>query len=365
MPTINIKQEQEIRWDKKVPCILEYIDDDKIQELPARIKYRGGSSSKFYKHSFALELDDKYPLGNLPNDDDWVLNANYIDKTFMRHKISFDIFREMSAKNKAPQSAYVTINLNGNYEGLYVLMEKMNAGMIGLDKADTMAMLFKEPPIFYSKKLEFVQDSTNYYQQKYPKISHRDKTPYIESFSAFLKESDDHTFAQKIDQWVDIENIIDWHIILLFSNNGDGVLKNFYLYKIDSKTPFRIGLWDYDHSFGRDGDNELNMSERGISWERCPLLFRLANNPNMNYSERLEERWFELRKKGIISEKNFKRHVDKNSQRISNYIQQNFTKWPVNNDWYYDDTDYHQELDTMQKFVEIRLNQMDAYEKTL
>ncbi len=49
--------------------------------------------------------------------------------------------------------------------------------------------------------------------------------------------------------------------MLLLSNNGDGVMKNFLLYKIDSNTPFRIALWDYDHSFGRDGDNELNLME--------------------------------------------------------------------------------------------------------
>ena len=62
------------------------------------IKCRGGISSKYNKHSFSLELEKKYSLAKLPIDDDWIINANYIDKTFMRHKICYDIFKEMNSK---------------------------------------------------------------------------------------------------------------------------------------------------------------------------------------------------------------------------------------------------------------------------
>jgi len=37
-------------------------------------------------------------------------------------------------------------------------------------------MLFKDPPIFRKERLTNVQDTLNYYQQKYPKISEFDKT---------------------------------------------------------------------------------------------------------------------------------------------------------------------------------------------
>ena len=33
-------------------------------------------------------------------------------------------------------------------------------------------------------------------------------------------------------------------IILLFTNNADGIMKNFYLYKLDKNTPFRFAIWD-------------------------------------------------------------------------------------------------------------------------
>ena len=53
-----------------------------------------------------------------------------------------------------------------------------------------------------------------------------------------------------------MENLIDWHILLLFTNNGDGLMKNYYFYKMDSETPFRFAIWDYDHTFGRDESAE-------------------------------------------------------------------------------------------------------------
>ncbi len=141
LATGNIIKEGEISWDNKEPCIIQFSYAGSNFEAEACIKCRGGSSSKYYKHSYAIELDKKHSLAGLPNDDDWVLNANYIDKTFMRHKISYDIFKEMSPKNMAAQSAYIRLFINGNYTGLYVLMQEVNAGMLKLNKNKLLPIL--------------------------------------------------------------------------------------------------------------------------------------------------------------------------------------------------------------------------------
>jgi hypothetical protein len=182
IPSLNIKKDGVIKWDVKEECTLIFQGSRKTDELSGKIKCRGGQSSKYFKHSFSLELENKYSFPNLSKDDDWILNANYIDKTFMRHKISYDLFREMNVKNVASKSIFVNVSLNDVYNGLYVLMEEVNASMIGLNKIDTMSMLFKDPPIFRKKRLPYVKDSLNYYQQKFPKIKTFDKTFYIEKF---------------------------------------------------------------------------------------------------------------------------------------------------------------------------------------
>jgi len=173
------------------------------------------------------------------------------------------------------------------------------------------------------------------------------------------------TFSKEIGSWVDISNVIDWQIILLFSNNGDGIMKNFYLYKLDKNTPFRFAIWDYDHSFGRDGDNELNLMERELDCNRSVLFERLSKIPTIGYLDKLKNRWFELREQNIISLENFEKHINENDKIIENEIQKNVQKWPNNSKWYYDDNGYKKELDLMRRFVKLRLSQLDDYFNSL
>ena len=365
IPSINIEKKSPIGWEIKEPCNIIYSDNYEDVVLSAKIKCRGGVSRRYFKHSFSLELDNKYSFCDLPYDDDWILNANYIDKTFMRHKLSYDLFRQMNIKNIASKSAYVNVKVNNKPQGLYVIMEEINAAMAGLDKNDSMAMLFKDPPIFYEQRLDYVQDSLNYYQQKYPKINKIDKTYYIEKFKDFIFNSTDTEFTKEISNWVDIANITDWHIILLFANSGDGIMKNFFLYKINSETPFRITIWDYDHSFGRDGDNELNMMERELNCSRSILLNRLMQISETGYSDKMKNRWFELRRLKIISFKNIKNHIDNNDKIIRKAIDENSEIWPIDSKWYYDNNNYNEEVDLILDFVKLRINQLDEYFNSL
>ena len=164
-------------WHKKTPCTVITGKDT----LYGKIKFRGGISSRYDKHSFTLKLEEKYPLEGLKAAKTFILNANYIDKTMMRHKISYDLFRKMRPeRNKAAECRYLQLYLNDNYEGLYVLMEKLDAKRLGVDKHDSMSMIFKDPPLFWGEKRIVPQDSDNYYQQTYPKITEEDKTEYKE-----------------------------------------------------------------------------------------------------------------------------------------------------------------------------------------
>ena len=359
VPTVTIEADVPIGWDTKGPCTITYSAGSTYKELPAIIKYRGGSSAKYGKHSFSIELEKKYNFLFLPNDDDWILNASYIDKTFMRHKISYDLFRQMSRDNISSKSMYVNVSVNGQSQGLYLLMEEVNGGMAGIDKTDSMSMMFKDPPLFYEDRIPAPQDPLNYYQQKYPKIHETDKTWYIEKFKDFLFNSTDAVFLEKVNEWVDIRNITDWHILLFLTNNSDGIMKNFYLYKRNATTPFQIAIWDYDHSFGRDGDNELNMMERELNCSRSILIRRLMETPGSEYPENLKNRWLELRNEGIISLDNILEHISRNNRLIKDEVEKNFEIWPADSKWYFDGNGYQEEVELIKTFTSLRIDQLD------
>jgi hypothetical protein len=362
IPNIDIVSEA-IPREPKIPCVIVYSENGEITMENARVKTRGGASCVFPKVSYTFKMDHSLSLAGLPKQKSYILNANYIDKSMMHHKICFDLFREMNPlRNIAAECAYVTVSLNGSYNGLYVLMQKLNAGSLGLDKKDSLAMIFKDPPIFFGENRldpRWVQEPGNYFQQNFPDIEDEDKNGYLEDVMQFMIHADDSTFAREIVRIFDLENIIDWHLLLMFTNNGDGVMKNFYLYKRDSHTPFRIAIWDYDDAFGRDGEGELKMTESLPNFERCLLLNRLENNPYLDYNHLLRQRYKALRDNGLFSKKKIERMIRDNDKIIKDYVERNFERWPVDGIGYYDAYRYEEEIEVMRQYLDIRIPQLD------
>ncbi len=360
LPEILIFTKDRIEFNKKSPCLIIFNHNGQLCSRGSTIKCRGGYSSKFLKHSYRIELSKKYNPFDLPIEDDWILNANYIDKTFNRHKISYDLFRKMGDYNLAPKCRYVSVKLNLEYKGLYLLMQKINGKFCGIDKKDETASIFKDPPVFNETQI-IKEDTLNYYEQNFPDFEEKNNNYLLKDFRDFILNTPDSTFNENVGKWIDLQSVVDWHILLLLTNNADGLVKNFYLYKINSDTPFRIAIWDYDHSFGRDGDNELNMLKYKIDIEKNILLKRLINNPESNYLHNLKERWFELRNSGIISEASFGVIILKNHFLIHSELTNNFNKWPVNSDSYFDDNNYEDEIEIMMKYIKIRIPELDEY----
>ena len=362
VPTISIVSEA-IPKDRKIPCVVVYLENGNAVMENGRVKRRGGMSCVFPKASYTVKLDHKMSLAGLPEQRSYIFNANYIDKSMMHHKICFDLFREMNpAKNLAARCAYVNLNLNDAYNGLYVLMQKLNAGSLGLDKDDSLAMIFKDPPVFHGENRldpQYVQEPGNYFQQNYPDLEDRDMNGYLEDVMQFMIQADDSTFAHQIGRIFDLDNIVDWHLLLMFTNNGDGVMKNFYLYKRDSLTPFRIAIWDYDDAFGRDGEGELKMTESLPDFERCLLLRRLAHNPYLDYDTMLRRRYRQLRDNGLFSKRKIERMIEENDKIIKEEVARNFGRWPVDGIGYYDACTYEEELEVMRRYLDIRIPQLD------
>ncbi len=355
LPRLLISTNKDIRMHKNISSDFIWVDLSDTLQLKGKVKYRGGHSLRYEKKSYAVEFTEKVMLAELPLEDDWVLNASYIDKTFMRHKLGYDLFMKMSRNNKAPLSTYITVFENGRYKGIFILMQKLTANVLDI-KQD--GLLFKEPPVFYAGEMKFQEDS-NLFQQKFPKIRQKDKKEILLQFREFLLQSDEKEFAEKIYQWVDIQNVADWYTLVLFANAGDNIVKNFYLYKTDARTPFRIALWDFDHSFGRDGDGERNLMKNPANFKSSVLFTRLRENPYLNFNALLEQRWKTLRENDVISYKEINKMIAENHEKIYPYISQNQAIWPYDSPNYFDNNNYYQEIAFMRSFIKNRIIELD------
>jgi hypothetical protein len=334
------------------------VSDNKT--LGANLKVRGGYSRMYPKNSYELSLDSEVSLYGLAADDDWILNANYIDKTFLRHTVSFSIFRSMSINNLSPKFKYVDLYINQDYQGLYVLMEKMDKSTLLAGISDSSSFIFKEPHLFRSSYLRINQsDTLNFHHQTFPNTSKVNKRDEIDTLRSFIINASDSLFSSHVFQIFDMQNIIDWNILLLLSNNSDGILKNFYMYKVNSQTPIRIAIWDYDHSFGRDGNNELNLNTRKLDVTRSILFKRLYQFSW--YQTMLAQRWLSLNESDVLSLNGLQNRFLAEHQIIVEQAIKNESLWSNSSSNYFDKNNLFQEMGIISDFLELKHEELDFY----
>jgi len=134
LPVIAIRAAKPIPDDPKVAARLRVTSDGAgVYAGRAGIELRGHSSQLFPKKQYGIELRDRRGEGRdvsllgLPADDDWVLSANYSDKTLMRNALAYRVSRRVFGR-WAPRTRHVEVLLNGRYRGVYALTQRIGLG---------------------------------------------------------------------------------------------------------------------------------------------------------------------------------------------------------------------------------------------
>jgi len=307
----------------------------------------------------------------------------------MRNKLSYDLFRSFSENNYAPNIEYVLVYLNDEFWGIYALTERVDKNRLNLNKNDTNSVIFKDAPIScspdkheknykdfieFSNWAEFYKNFSDrafekllsevYYNQRYPNIydGEQNKKQLIFDVTEFIFNSPDHSFLNDsvFSLYFDIDNIIDWHLLLLISNNSDGKLKNFYLYRRDGKSPYIFCPWDYDHSFGRDGGGELDQNSF-IDVSNVKLLDRLIETNAFNYRKKLYNKFLLLKKKKILRHRSINKMIDNNIALLEPFIDQHEKRWPPQAIDYFKNSDFSKEILLMEGWIKLRLDKVEEY----
>lgn len=348
-----------IPWNKKDKCFIQINENG--DTLPIKAKYRGGMSSQYYKHSFSVAFaKDTILFEDWKSDDDYIFNANYIDKTFIRHRLSYDLFKLFTPTNIAPKSHFKNLYLNNDYQGLYLVMQEVDRSLLEIKKTDTTAFILKDGALFSDYIDGYpTQEGEDVFQQKYPKKQTKKNTLEIKKVWNLLHCSSDTKFKETIANHFNIDNIIDWHLLLLLTNNGDGVTKNFYWYKKNNGL-WNVVPWDYDDSFGRNGDGTLQTNLNHCNWQRNILLKRLFNLNVNNYKSKLKDKWNNIRNNGLnlakVQELINQYYTELNPQDLEN----NFNKWPINDANYSDSLDYKEELELIYNYIPKKIKEIDS-----
>jgi hypothetical protein len=339
----------------------------------AQLQVRGASSRLLAKKSYRFELqnasgeDVKLPLLGLPMNSDWILYASYMDKTFARDALAYDIWRDLGYW--APRMKYVELFVStnfgssvsptpedllrtANYEGLYVLVEKIKRGpeRVNTERVNiaklTGSRSGDEPSGGYILKkdrlgpgeagITLAKTKTLFtlVEPKERNISSAQTqwlSNYLNDFETALFGPDFRDPEQGYAAYIDVDSFIDYHWINDFGNNLDGFRFSQFYHK-DRGGKLKMGpLWDWDLSFGNPAyaeiwktnrwrSNEMSGDTQEYAWFK-----RLFEDPD--FLQRYIDRWSQLRA-NILSESNLLARVDRLANEVRPHVEKNYDRWP-------------------------------------
>lgn len=367
LPQIFLWTAQELQFDHKQPCTISIVEngDTVLHQSPSKAKFRGGFTRSFPKHSFTVKLGTKIKVAGLQKNDDWILLSSHNDKSFLRHAFAYDYFRAMRETNVAPHCAYAELFYNGTYHGIYIVTEKMGKKRLNINREDSVAFIFKDPPVFRDPKYPDIdngQPAHNWFHQKYPDPDQFNKNHLLYDLRDFIHHSDDAAFADEssgIPAIFDLEDLIDWHLLLLITNNGDGVFKNFYLYRTDASSGYRLCPWDYDNTLARDGDNEPNPHK--VDLNKSALLRRLLETNAAGYKDRFKARYEVLKTKGLLTSDYMRTYIEQQANQLRPHLAKNNALWPLDAPYYFDTMSNEEDWKLIQDWWDVHLIYLDEY----
>ena len=360
------------------------------------IEIRGSSTQMFDKKSYGFETQDSngnnlnVPLLSMPEENDWILYAPYADKTLLRNELPYYLARSLGIY--ASRTAYCELILNGEYRGLYVLMEKIKQDKNRVDIAklnpeDTTGNELTGGYIIKSDKPNgnewqvnvdplygFDKSLYQYHDPKDETITPQQKK-YIQNF-IFEVESTlvSPNYTDTINgyaKYLDVPSFADYFLISEFTKNLDSYRFSFYIYKKKDSNGGKLyagPLWDYDLAFANYGENAWEepwkTSEWNANipaWHRTFWMKRLLNDTN--FVNKLKARWNEIRK-GVFSNSNIMNFIDQTTTRLKEARIRNFTKWQIIGKYvwpnFFVGPTYEVEITFLKFWITERLNWMDV-----
>lgn len=398
----NPKIQAGLKIYNKGPGQRNYLTDVPEFDGHMGIEMRGSSSQSFPKKSYGFESWDAlgYTIDTsflgMPSESDWILNANYTDKTFLRNVMAYQIWQNMG--HYATCYQFVELVLNGQYQGIYVFSEKIKRDKNRLDISKlsisensgdelTGGYIFKVDKQTGSGGAGWISSyapsvspngQTIYFQYEYPKaedLTSQQSTyikNYVYDFETALKSESFSDTNSGFRKYAKEKTFIDYFMVNELSKNVDGYRLSTFLNKErDSKGgKIRMGpVWDYDiawhNAYYCEGDLVTGWAYQfpcpDDYWQVPFWWSRLLEDPR--YENNLACRWQDLRQ-NMLSDQWFDNYIDSISGQLMESQERNFAKWPIlgvyiwPNPLPYPPT-YQEEIDVLKTWMHDRLSWLD------
>ncbi len=361
------------------------------------IEQRGNSSQGMPKKSYNFETRNadstnrNVSLLGMPTESDWLLIANYSDKTLLRNYYSYHLFRKMG--HWAPRMEFCEVLIDGEYQGIYLLGERIKkdsnrVDIATMNIADTTGAELTGGYIF---KVDWIDGGDVTWQSEYPAVNAVGNLTYIldypkpenvqpqqldyikayvDSFEYAMQSVDFSDTVNGFRNYISQQSFVDYIILNEFTKNVDGYRLSTFFYK-EKNGKIKAGPpWDYDLSWG-NADYDEGWYPGGWCYElqtayteQMPFWWVRFFEDTL-FMNRVRCRWEELRVTAFNPD-TISNEIDLLAELLGSSIDLNFTKWPILGVYVWPNpapipTDYTGEIDKLKDWANFRISWLDEH----
>lgn len=339
-----------------------------------KIRGRGHSSWNMPKKGYRLKLSEASPVLDMPAHKDWVLLANYADKTLLRNAIGFELSRRVGMA-WTPRMRFAEFYLNNQFLGNYQIGEKIEVAptrvaITPMSKKDVEGGYLLE--VDYRERIAaddvfFVTSPTGrHFVMQDPSGSDVQdaQIAYISSYvqaleTAILAGDTDPTTG--IASRLHIDSMVNYYLVQELLKNKDSAMgSSVYLYK-DRVGKLTMGpLWDFDISAGNINYDPRAEEPEGWYLRNAAVWFdALMRVPD--FKARVIARWPGFRR----SIEYLDTYIEEQAYLLDASQEQNFARWPILKTYVWPNQvvkgKYKDEVKWLQKWLKDRIKWMDKH----
>ena len=353
------------------------------------IRGRGNTTWDMPKKPYKMKFDSKVSIFGLGEDKEWVILANYADKTLLRNVVAMKL-SEIVGMPWTPAMLPVEVYMNGSYLGCYTFSEhkKVSEHRVDLDIVGESDNSGDAVTGDYYMEIEQNQDETTcFYTQvcgipmmfSEPEVPTAAQLQYVKEYfrqaETALRSSnftDPDTGWQK---YIDIETFAKAYLVNELTKNIDGNMRKSSFITKKKNDKFQMyHLWDYDLALGNCNylDDEFGASDgpegwfiKDYTWSRySPLGYHyqwftiLTKDPA--FCAKVKEIW----NTHYDELKNIPGFIDQMAAYMKDAQKRNFEKWNILNTHVWPNVvvtgSYQGEIDYLKSFYSSRFNWLDG-----
>ncbi|MEQ9300110.1 MAG: CotH kinase family protein [Cyclobacteriaceae bacterium] len=348
-----------------------------------RIEIRGSSSQALPKKSYGFTTYDlnnadkeNVSLLGMPKENDWILNSLAFDPSLLRDYLAYNL--AITLGEYAARTQYCEVFINGEYNGLYLLQEKLKADNNRIDinkiepddnqlpklsggyitKADKTTggdPIAWSMPNYSGWTTDFIHEVPS------PQEATNQQTQYIRSVFEDLRTTSLAGNRSLVDGYpsiIDIPSFVDYFIVNELASNPDAYQFSTYFHK-DRNGKLRAGpIWDINLSFGNDlfqwGFDRSHTDIWQFEEENVGATFWKDLFDDSEFNCLLAKRWNQLRQQGQPLHLNsIEQRIDSSVSLFQDAIEREEAKWSRIGD-------HANEISQMKSWIAQRISWMDA-----